>query len=91
MAVTIILPDALRPFAGLNERVWVEARTAGEAIETLLTTYPDLRAQLPSDLEQPPHGAAIFRNGHDLRRLQGLATPLDRSDRLTIVVPAGGQ
>jgi sulfur-carrier protein len=64
MAITIILPNALRPYA-------------------------DLRAQLPSDITSPPPGAAIYRNGTDLRRLQGLETPLRDDDRLTIIVPAG--
>lgn len=89
MAITIILPNALRPYAAWNDRVYVEAKTAGEALEHLLARYPDLRAQLPSDVASPPPGAAIYRNAMDLRRLQGLDTPLRDEDRLTIIVPQG--
>lgn len=87
MAITVLLPDALRPYAANNERVALEATTAGEALTKLIERYPDLRAQLPADLERLPHGAAIYRNSVDLRRLQGLATELRPRDRLTIVVP----
>ncbi|WP_026370902.1 MoaD/ThiS family protein [Kallotenue papyrolyticum] len=89
MAITIIFPNALRPYAGCNERVWVEAQTAGEALQQLFQRYPALRERLPDDLARLPHGAAIYRNGSDLRRLQGLDTPLRDGDRLTIIVPEG--
>lgn len=89
MAITVILPNALRPYAAWNERVWVEAQTAGEALQKVLERYPELQAQVPGDLADPPHGAAIYRNGTDLRRLQRLETPLRDEDRLTIIVPQG--
>lgn len=89
MAIIVILPDALRPYAAGNERVSLEATTANEALTKLIERYPDLTARLPSDLANPPHGAGIYRNGQDLRRLQGLDTPLANDDRLTIIVPQG--
>lgn len=87
MAITVLLPDALRPYAAYNERVALEAATAGEAITKLVERYPDLKPQLPADLEHLPADMAIYRNSVDLRRLQGLATELRPRDRLTIVVP----
>lgn len=89
MAITVILPRALLPYAAYNERVALEAATAGEALHKLIERYPDLRAQLPADLTQLPHGAAIYRNSQDVRRLQGLDTELRNDDRLTIIVPRG--
>lgn len=89
MAIIVILPNALRPFAAYNERVFLEAQTAGEAITELFRRYPHLQRQLPADLNTPPPGAALYRNGLDLRKLQGLDTPLHNDDRLTIVVPEG--
>lgn len=89
MAINVLLPDALRPLAAWNERVPLEAATAGEAITKLVERYPDLKRGLPSDLANPPHGTALYRNGADLRQLQGLDTQLRAGDRLTIVVPVG--
>ena len=89
MAITVILPIALLPFAANNERVFVDAATVHDALAALFERYPALDAQLPDDLVQPPAGTAVFRNGVDIRKLQGLDTPLVNKDRLTIVVPSG--
>lgn len=89
MAITVVLPNALRPLAAFNERVALEAQTASEALQKLVDRYPDLKTKLPNDLANPPYGAAIYRNSVDLRRLHGLDTELRPNDRLTIIVPEG--
>ena len=89
MAVTVILPNALQPYAGYNDRVPLEAATVGEAMQKLLERYPDLASMLPNDLASPPPGYALFRGAKDVRRLQGLDTPLEPDDHITIVVPEG--
>jgi molybdopterin converting factor small subunit len=89
MTITVILPNALRPFAAYNDRVPLEASTAAEALAKLIERYPDLKTRLPANLAQLPSGMGIYRNSMDLRRLQGLETPLREDDRLTIVVPEG--
>ncbi|HEY0603363.1 MAG TPA: MoaD/ThiS family protein [Herpetosiphonaceae bacterium] len=89
MAITVILPNALRPYAAYNERVPLEASTAAEALTKLIERYPAIKDRLPQDLAVLPPGMGIYRNSQDLRRLQGLETPLREDDRLTIVVPEG--
>ncbi|HEX6289986.1 MAG TPA: MoaD/ThiS family protein [Herpetosiphonaceae bacterium] len=89
MAITVILPNALRPYAAYNDRVALDAATAGDALGKLVERYPDLKARLPEDLSTLPPGMGIYRNSQDLRGLQGLDTPLREDDRLTIVVPEG--
>lgn len=89
MAITVILPNALRPHAAYNDRVPLEASTAGEALTKLIERYPALQARLPQDLNRLLPGMGIYRNSQDLRRLQGLETPLREDDRLTIIVPEG--
>jgi molybdopterin converting factor small subunit len=89
MAITVILPNALRPYAAYNDRVALDATTAAEALRKLMERYPDLQARLPENLGNLPPGMGIYRNSEDLRRLQGLDTPLRQDDRLTIIVPEG--
>ncbi|HEY0734271.1 MAG TPA: MoaD/ThiS family protein [Herpetosiphonaceae bacterium] len=89
MAITVILPNALRPYAAYNERVPLEASTAAEALTKLMERYPEIKARLPQDLAVLPPGMGIYRNSQDLRGLQGLETPLREDDRLTIIVPEG--
>lgn len=89
MAITVILPNALRPLAAFNERVALEAQTMGEAIQKLVERYPDVQTKLPPDLQNPPHGYGVYRNSVDVRQLQGLETPLRPRDRVTVIVPEG--
>lgn len=89
MAVTVILPNALRPLAAHNERIFVEAGSVREVLDKLFERYPELKHKLPDDLGQPPVGTALYRNGKDLRALQQLDTPLNMRDRLTIIIPEG--
>ncbi len=89
MSIIVILPNALRPYAAYNERVFLEAATVDDALTKLFERYPDLDRQLPDDLAYPGPGYGLYRNGKDIRTLEGLDTPLQDDDRLTIIVPKG--
>lgn len=86
MAVLVLLPNALRPYGGGNDRIPVDAQTAGEAIQKVVDRYPLLKGRLPEDSS---NGNAIFRNGKSVDKLQGMDTPLAPNDRLTLIVPEG--
>ena len=86
MPITVILPNALRPHAAGNDRVPLEATTAGEALDKLIQAYPQIEAHLPED---PGQGRAIYRNGSLIHLLQGLDTPLRDGDTMTIIIPQG--
>ena len=86
MPISVILPNALRLHAAGNDRVALEAKTAGEALDKLIETYPQIEPHLPDD---PGKGKAIYRNGSLIHLLQGLDTPLRDGDTLTIIVPSG--
>ena len=86
MPITVILPNALRPYAAGLDPVPLEAKTAGEAIQALVQRYPHLQGRLP---DAPGQGRAIYRNGSLIHKLQGLDTPLRDGDTLTIIVPEG--
>ena len=46
MAVNILIPTALRSFAGGSDSVAVSAATVGEALDALTGRYPDLKKHL---------------------------------------------
>lgn len=89
MAIKVLLPNELRPYVAYNDRVSLDASTINEALTKLMDRYPDLKTSLPQDLTRLPTGYAIYRNGSDIRRLQGLETALREDDQITIVVPEG--
>jgi adenylyltransferase/sulfurtransferase len=86
MAVTVIIPNALRPYAGGVDRIPVDGKTVGEALDKLVQRYPHLEGRIP---EQAGKGQAIYRNGSMIHTLQGFETPLRDDDTLTIIVPEG--
>ncbi len=86
MAITVLLPNALRPYAAGNDRLPLDAQTAGEALQKLVERYPELAGRLP---EAGGKGQGIYRNGVLLGQLQGLETSLGQGDRLTLIVPEG--
>ncbi len=88
MAITVVLPNALRPFAGGLDRWPVDAGTVAEALAKLVERYPEMTSRVPS-MTAALNQAAVFRGGVDIRKLQGLDTPLRDRDVLTLVVPAG--
>src|SRR5688500_5707237 len=46
MAVTVLIPTALRQFAGGEAEVVVEARTVGEALDLVMSRHAELRTHL---------------------------------------------
>ena len=86
MPITVIVPNALRPYAGGMDRVPIDAQTAGEAIQKLVERYTHLQGHLPVSGQL---GEAIYRNRTALHKLQGLETQLRDGDRLTLIVPEG--
>lgn len=86
MPITVIVPNALRPYAGGMDRVPLDAQTVDEAVQKLVARYAHLEGRLPLSGEL---GQAIYRNGTAIHKLQGLQTPLRDGDRLTLIVPEG--
>lgn len=89
MTITVILPNALRPYAAGNDRVSLDADTVAQVITKLVERYPDLVNRFPADPHAMPPGSGVYRNGADIRRLDGLDTQLKNDDLVTLIVPAG--
>ena len=92
MAVTVMIPTPLRPFAGRQSSVAVEGRTVGEALEELSTRYAELRRHLYADGGRLRSFVNVYVNQEDIRNLQKDQTPLRDGDTIMIVPSiAGGE
>jgi MoaD family protein len=89
MAVTVIIPTPLRPFAGRQSSVDVEARTVGEALDALSSRYEDLRRHLFADGRLRSF-VNVYVNQEDIRNLQKDQTPLHDGDTIMIVPSIAG-
>jgi adenylyltransferase/sulfurtransferase len=90
MAVTINVPTALRQFTGGNSRIEVEATTAGEALDQLTSTHPDLRRHLYDDKNTLRSFVNVYVNDEDIRHQSGAETPLNNGDTVMIVPSIAG-
>ncbi|MHB8585570.1 MAG: ubiquitin-like small modifier protein 1 [Thermoplasmatota archaeon] len=90
MALTIRLPNSLRTYAQGQPTVDVPAATVGDAIDRLVQTYPELRAQILDGGGELRSYVNLFLNGIDIRQLRAGATPVGPGDVLLLLPAVAG-
>ncbi len=88
--VTILIPTALRQFAGGKEQVQLAGSTVGEVLGQLTGEYADLKKHLYNDGGQLRSFVNVYLNDEDIRYLQKDATPVASGDTVTIVPSIAG-
>ena len=83
--VSIHIPQALRGFAGGHHEITASGDTVGDVIDALGHEYPAIRSYLISTSGQLQPGGAVFLGPRSVRELQGLATPIDQEEVVSIV------
>ena len=90
MAVKVIIPTPLRPYAGKQESVDLQAGNVGEALETLTKTFQELRKHLYADDGKLRSFVNVYVNDEDIRYLQREKTQLREGDTISIVPSIAG-
>ncbi len=87
MAVTFVLPAALRPFAGGRSAVSVDptAGTLADALEALWRCCPGIRDRLVTEQYQIRPHINVFVNTEDVRYTGGLRTPVPDGAEISII------
>jgi len=86
----ISIPAPLRPYAGKQAIVEVEAGTVSEALSSLVSQHPDLRRHLYTEDGKLRAFVNVYLNEEDVRYLQKEATPLHDGDTISIVPSIAG-
>jgi len=90
MAISILIPTALRQFTdGLSE-VNVEATTVREALDKLTETYVDLQKHLFTEKNTLRSFVNVYVGEDDIRQKEGLATTLGENDTIMLVPSIAG-
>ena len=87
--VTVHIPPQLQALAGGHREVMASGETVGEILEAVGHEYPDFRARLMQPDGNLAPGLAVYLGGRSVRDLQGLATPVELEE-LVSIVPTGG-
>jgi molybdopterin/thiamine biosynthesis adenylyltransferase/rhodanese-related sulfurtransferase/molybdopterin converting factor small subunit len=90
MAVKVMIPTPLRPFADKQASVEVDGRTVGEALDALAGRYEELRKHLYADGGRLRSFVNVYVNEEDIRGLQKDQTPVREGDTITIVPSIAG-
>jgi MoaD family protein len=90
MAVKVIIPTPLRPYAGKRESVELQAGTVGEALTALTAQYEELRKHLFADDGRLRSFVNVYVNEEDIRFLQKDKTPIREGDTISIVPSIAG-
>ena len=86
----IRIPPVLRPDAGGNRTIDVEAATVREALDRLVAQFPALKSRV-LDGDGVPTFLNVFVDGDDVRLLGGLDTDVaETSTILLLPAVAGG-
>lgn len=81
MATRILIPTALRPFAGRQESVEIEAPTVGALLDRLTSQYAELKRHLYSESGELRTFVNIYVNDEDIRHLDRMETRLEHRGR----------
>ena len=90
MSVMVRIPGPLRSITGGTEKVDVEGSTLEACIGELEQQFPGIRERLLDEAGQMRYFVNVYLNGEDVRFLQGLETPTNTGDELSIVPAVAG-
>ncbi|MBX3012911.1 MAG: MoaD/ThiS family protein [Caldilineaceae bacterium] len=89
---TVLVPTPLRRLTGGQAKVTVEGKDISTLLQAVDAQYPGISAKILDDDGNVKRFINIFVNDDEIRTRQGLATPVQASDRVSIVpAMAGGQ
>ncbi|HXT34404.1 MAG TPA: ubiquitin-like small modifier protein 1 [Chloroflexota bacterium] len=90
MTVTVRIPTPLRKITGGAARVNADGDTVRAALDSLVTTYPELRDRVYDEDAKVRRFINLFVGEEDIRFLDGLDTPLSEGAELSLVPAVAG-
>jgi adenylyltransferase/sulfurtransferase len=90
MAVKILIPTALRQFAGGQTEIETDGATVGEALDRIMQANSDLRKHLYSGESKLRSFVNVYVNDEDIRASDRLNTPIKDGDTISIVPAIAG-
>ena len=90
MAVKVMIPTPLRPYAAKQESVDLQAGTVAEALSALTSRYGELKKHLYSDDGRLRSFVNVYVNDEDIRYLQKDQTRVKEGDTISIVPSIAG-
>jgi molybdopterin converting factor small subunit len=90
MAVKVIIPTPLRPYAAKQESVELQAGTVGEALHALTAKFQELRKHLYAEDGRLRSFVNVYVNDEDIRFLKREETAVREGDIISIIPSIAG-
>ena len=87
MSVSVLIPSALRAFVDRKSEIEAEGGTVGEVLAHVAAQYPDLKHQIYEDDVKLRGFVNVFVDGTNIKKLNGLETPV-AAGATVMIVPA---
>ncbi len=89
MTVTVKIPTQLRAATGGEAELEVTGTTVGEVLDAVFDAHTDLRERITQDGDLRRF-VNVFVSGEDIRFQEGLETPINEGDEVTILPAVAG-
>ena len=89
MAVTVKIPTQLRAATGGQAEVEVSGSNVREVLDAVFDAHADLRERITQDGDLRRF-VNVFVSGEDIRFQEGLQTPINEGDEVTILPAVAG-
>ena len=88
--IVVRIPTPLRKYTGGQAQVEVAGSTVREVFEGLESSSAGIKEKVIDDAGEIRRFINVFKSGEDVRYLQGLDTPVESGDELSIVPAIAG-
>src|SRR3989442_5501283 len=86
----VYIPTPTRQATGGRSKLTASGRTVKELLDGLERTYPGIRQQLCDETGEVRSFINVFVNGTEIRQLEGLLTPIQDADEVSIIPAMAG-
>jgi molybdopterin converting factor small subunit len=86
----VLIPTALRSFTDGQSRIETSGSTAGEVIEQIAESYPEIRQHLYDEDGKLRSFVNVFVGEDNIRNFGGFAAPVRENDTVTLVPAIAG-
>ena len=90
MAITVRVPTPLQRLTGGEAEVQAEGTTISEVVDNVEGNHPGIRERICEPDGELRKFVNIFVNEQDIRFLNGLATPVNDGDEVSIIPAIAG-
>ena len=90
MSVKIKIPTPLRKITNGEDTVTTEGASLLDCIDSMEQSYPGIKERLCDEALELRRFVNVYVNGEDVRFLQGIETPLNPGDEISIVPAVAG-